>query len=523
MTLKELLKKLREQIKALAGKKDLSTDEAKELEALMSQVSTVKAQIKALAEVEEGETEAKTEAEANQQSEVDKAVETAKAEWNKKAAEGRRLPSDKGAPYVAKSPELWKYDNLSLEDQAVMVGILNANDGQVEGYKHNRASEAAVKALAVKLVGATKSTDDFERTAGIAGVSSMKALGIKADEIQQQDLTNYGDEWVAAAFSNVLWEKVRTGTQVVSKIPSIGIPEGHESINIPLESGDPTWFKVAEATDEGTSGWPDATITSSQMGTAEKTLTLVKMGCRTLFSGELNEDSIIPWVPQLRKQIVTSGAEQLEYAVIDGDITATASTNINDIAATGVQGGTELHLLFNGFRKSPLVTTTANSRDGGVLTEDDFLETLKLMGAAGVNSADVAKTSFLVDPNVYWKALALSVLKTKDVWTQATLENGTLTGIWGYELLRSFFMHFKSAARKANSAGKIDQDVTGNNTTGSILAVRWDQWMIGFRRLMTIETTRIARADTTEIVALSRLGMVQRDTEASAISYNLTV
>jgi hypothetical protein len=40
---------------------------------------------------------------------------------------------------------------------------------------------------------------------------------------------------------------------------------------------------------------------------------------------------------------------------------------------------------------------------------------------------------------------------------------------------------------------------------------------------MTIETTRVAAADATEIVALMRFGLTQRDTEASAISYNITV
>lgn len=487
----------------------------------------VQAGIKAFADAQAAEVEA----EAKRQAEIDEAVkaaEEAKDEefeaFKAEAAKGRRLPSGPGkAPYVAKSPELWKYDNLSLEDQAVMIGVLNANDGQIDGFKYSRATGAAVKALAVKLIEGSKSQDDFSRRIGIAGVSSMKSLGIKADEIQQQDLTNFGDEWVAAAYSNALWEKIRTGTAVVAKIPTIPIPPGHESVNIPLESGDPVWYKVAEATDEGTSGWPDATITSSQVGTAEKTLTLVKMGARLLWSGELNEDSIIPWVPQLRRQLVISGAEQLEHAVIDGDATTTATTNINDIAATGAQGGSELYLLFNGFRKSPLVTTAVNSRDGGVLTESDFLETVKLMGTAGQNSADVTKTSFILDPNVYWKALDMSILKTKDVWTRATLEGSALTGLWGYEVLRSYFMQFKSSVRKANSAGKVDQDTVGNNTKGAFLAVRWDQWMIGFRRQMTIETTRIARADTTEIVALARLGLVQRDTEASAITFNLTI
>jgi hypothetical protein len=40
---------------------------------------------------------------------------------------------------------------------------------------------------------------------------------------------------------------------------------------------------------------------------------------------------------------------------------------------------------------------------------------------------------------------------------------------------------------------------------------------------MTIESTRIPAADSTEIVALMRFGLINRDTEAAAISYNLTV
>ena len=46
---------------------------------------------------------------------------------------------------------------------------------------------------------------------------------------------------------------------------------------------------------------------------------------------------------------------------------------------------------------------------------------------------------------------------------------------------------------------------------------------MGFRRMMQFEATRIARADVTELVSLAEIGMCYRDTEASAISYNLTV
>jgi len=40
---------------------------------------------------------------------------------------------------------------------------------------------------------------------------------------------------------------------------------------------------------------------------------------------------------------------------------------------------------------------------------------------------------------------------------------------------------------------------------------------------MSFEIERFPRADATSIVVTMRVGMVNRDTDASAISYNLTV
>jgi hypothetical protein len=76
---------------------------------------------------------------------------------------------------------------------------------------------------------------------------------------------------------------------------------------------------------------------------------------------------------------------------------------------------------------------------------------------------------------------------------------------------------------KANSAGKIDQDTLTNNTTGAILAVRWDQWRMGYRRMLQFESTRIARADVTELVSLAEIAVIYRDIEAAAEVYNVTL
>jgi len=388
-----------------------------------------------------------------------------------------------------------------------MIGALKAHGRPV--------SELAYKSLALKCAEAKDHEPSVRATKAL-----HKAAGraLKDNEIMHSDLSNYGDEWVGVQYSNQLWEAVRAQSWVVDRLPKVEVPAGHESVVIPVASTDPTYYKVSEAEDEGTSGWPNDTITSSQAGTDNQTLSLAKMGARTLYSGEMEEDSLVPFVNELRLTLERSGAEQLEHVVIDGDVTTTTEENINDIA--GTPSGTESFLLVDGFRNLALVTNTANSRDAGTLTEDDYLETVKLLGGAGKNALAKDRVTLIPDLNTYWKSLTLAALKTEDVWRQATLRDGELARIWGFEVRPSAFMHYDPTGTitgayelKANSDGKLDLDTITNNTLGAILAVRWDQWRFGWRRRMTLETTRIARADTTEI----------RDDEASAISYNITL
>jgi len=108
------------------------------------------------------------------------------------------------------------------------------------------------------------------------------------------------------------------------------------------------------------------------------------------------------------------------------------------------------------------------------------------------------------------------------VFSQPTLEGGMLTGIFGYKVNVSNNMFYISTKRMANTSGKVHVTDT-NNTKGGMLAIRWDQWMLGWRRRMTIETTRYPRSDSSEIVMLMRLGLKQRDTEAAAFTYNISV
>lgn len=481
---------------------------------------------------EDDRRKAEADAAAARKQEVDAAVESALKQQAREFAKTRRLPTGDAnqpagssfpSPHVTAFADTRKYDGLDVADMAFLCGTLDA-------AKHaNRSQtgmpETAAKALAIKIAEDKSGFgEEARRDLKAAGIDPQDVTNAaKANELDYSTQAGFGDEWVGVEYSRRLWAAIRAESAIVAKLPTVEVPQGAESIVMPLEGADPTWYKVAQTTGtNATTLRPDATIPTSKLATGQKSLTVGKMGARVIWSEEMSEDSLIPWIAQLRQQMQTSGAENLEATVIDGDTDASATTNINDIG--GTPAATDLFLLFNGLRKSPLITTAANSRSaGGSLVDTDFLATIKLMGTSGLNALDKTKVGFIVDLNVGWKVLELASVKTKDVFTNATIENGVLSGIWGYPVYTSAFMHFQSAARKANTAGKVDRTTPSNNTTGSILAVRWDQWMLGYKRRMTMIVQGIPDSDASQIIAVARVGLAQRDTEASAITYNVGV
>ena len=446
------------------------------------------------------------------------AADTAKAE----AAEARRLPGG-GAPHVNKFDA--KYDDLSIEDMAFMAGVLDSAKGmRMNGREAGGPTENLRRAMAIRLLDSAEGKDEGYNAAKAVMPEAVKAM--KANELNYSTLSSYGDEWIGTTYSTQLWDKIRLQTQVVSRIPTVVVPQGSESIAIPVNTTSPTFYKVAQATAQSANpGRVNPTVTTSKMGTTNKTLTVSKLGAAVNYTRELEEDSLIPWVAELRRDLINEGAEVLEHVVIDGDTDTSALTNINCIG--GVPGGTEAYLLFDGFRKLALVTNTANSRSAGTLTIEDYLETIKLMGLGGKNAVEKGRVSYIIDIFTHWKSLELPELKTQDVYSMPTIEEGVLRRIYGYDVLVTNNMHRANQdatyGLKANTNGRVNLNTFSYNTTGSILAVRWDQWRLGYKRNWTFEVQRDAISDSTVIVGMMRVGLVYRDTEAASISYNVTL
>jgi len=485
------------------------------------QAMVAKAAAEAAAEALKADREAREEAQKladAKQAEIDAAVKAAMDARDAAEAVKGRLPQ---AINVNKIEDDARYSHLDAGDIALMASALKAHGKPV--------STDAYRNMAIKLTSEEEQRREPGREA-LKAIQRTVGPAIKTDEIENSTLASYGNEWAGVLYSGNLWNKIRQDSVVIAKLPSVEVPQGYESMSIPIEGTDPTFYHVAQAADLPTTeatGIPNATITTSQVETpTPRSLTVAKLGARVLWTGEMEEDSLVPWMPQLRAQLNAAAMEQLEHVIIDGDTATGGTTNINDIGGTPVTG--RAYLAIDGLRKLALVTNTANSVSVGTLTVEDFLTIIKLMGAAGKN-ANPQSVSFIVDPNTWYKIFELDEFKTRDVYSNPTLERGMIPSPWGYPIMRSFSMHwwsrgFAGYEYKAQAAdGKIDEDTQSDNAAGAILAVRWDQWLMGWKRRMTMETTRIARADVTEIVVMLRMGLTYRDTEASAIGYGVTL
>jgi hypothetical protein len=348
-----------------------------------------------------------------------------------------------------------------------------------------------------------------------ADLQVLKALSVKADELMGSDVSSAGDDWIPAFYSRELFRYVRNAAMVAPLFRQLEI-EG-ESYTFPVQSGGVTWYRTPQTDDAAEMVYSDAFITTrvSKVATGNITLTPKKVSAIVIWTGEMNEQSLVPMLPFLQQEFVESGAHTLDELLVSGD-ESTGATNISDYANAAISTYWRL-LTLDGLRHHALEDGSgANSRDGGGITAEDFIATKKLMGTNGKWGVDPSKVAWVMDLGSYFKALTLGEALTRDKHIPATFENGEITRIFGSPVVYSE----DYGATDAN--GDI-HNTTGDNTKGSFLCVRPEQGVVGFSRRMFMETGRIRRADAYELVAHMEVDFDLSSYDFVALSYNLTV
>lgn len=403
-----------------------------------------------------------------------------------------------------------KTGNLSASDMWFVQQALGANGKGV--------SEAFTRSMVAKSVDAfqpaAKAGDEFAQ-------SFVRSFGTKrADEIMATNIAGQGTEWVGVAYATDLWEKIRVAP-IFDAFRSLGMMEmelgqGQNSIYVPTEGADPTWYSAPEANDTS-SGRIEVTSNPQFVGTGRALVTPGTLKATVAWSEELDEDSLIPMASWLNTQMARSAAEVAEYVLINGDTTITLNNNLNLYDGTpGTGASRPAYLATNGILKLPIITTTSLSYDANnTHTEDTYLSVLKKL-PDNVNG-DVNNVVFIIGVQEHFAAINIPAFKTRDVNSQATVENGVLTRVYGRKVLMSGQMGL------AYSTGKISA-TAGNNTYGRIIAAVPRYWAVVNKRDVRFKLSEDPYNDAQLLRVSFRMGATYRSaTSAAAAAFEVAV
>lgn len=408
-----------------------------------------------------------------------------------------------------------KYAHLTFEEMALGLQMIRSEYPAGQRLKAaDIVSDGYLRSLAARAikVGEEKRKDPKDEV-------YIRAQ-LRANEIDAPSNTGFGLEWVGEVWSTKLWEKARNEALFYSTMQAKGmweqeVPQGAATVQIQTEGSDPTVYSFPGTTDVDATGRPTVSVKTSPFGTGTVEAGPGRLGVASAFDVVLEEDSVIPILPQINKQLQAKMVETIDQAMINGDEATGANTNINLIDGTPGTGLSRPYYLNNGgVLYYPLVTNTALKRDAsGQFSLDDFRLTLKLL--ANQFREKRGNLLYLMDSDAHLTALAFPELATSDVRpTKATIESGMIRDIYGIDVLVSGFMAL------ANSAGKIP---AAGGTLGRLALVYAPYWAFAWKRQIKIEQDYDALAQTKVVVATMRFDFVVRGADASAVTYDIGI
>jgi HK97 family phage major capsid protein len=405
-----------------------------------------------------------------------------------------------------------KYHDLSAEDMAYL-----AEWNRLKSFREGRMFQPEAAFMREMMDKAQKSYSSggmkgFNHEAGV------RLMAIRSNELDNTAAAGAALEWVPTLWSADFWRRVRVDNNVASAFRSIEMPSN--VFELPIESTDPTVYKVPETTGETQLALDNSNnpIPDSLVSSGKKTLTAAKLGLRVGFSTEMEEDSIIPFIAETREQGVRAMENAIDSVLLNGDTDATINTNINDI--DGTPAATAKYLVFNGLRKLGLVTNTAVSLNAqGAAPTLQLIRSLrfKLQSALNVYALYPDNLVMFCDPYTYGRILNIDEV---NVWInngrEATVNTGQVKQLDGVPIFPS------AELALANTAGKISETAS-NNTTGTIVIAARSGWTIGYRRQITTSVDFLPYYDSYQFTATLRLAFINKDTVAAATMYNVAI
>ncbi len=333
--------------------------------------------------------------------------------------------------------------------------------------------------------------------------------------------SGFGQQLIGAQYVGELWDAARRESRIYGLIESFEMTD--PTAYLPVEVDIPEMLFVSESTANNSSNYATVKTGSQRVQVDAKKFIIHQM-----WSGEMEEDSIIPFVPFLRRQAAASIAHYSDSLVLNGDNTNAATGNINLDDADPAD--TKHYLAFDGIRHASLVDNTGNANDagGGVslsalhMLRGDMIDTARLVDWG--HPADSNDLVYVSDPETADRIALLDEVLTVDKYgPQATVLTGEVLKIARHPHIVSMAMSKTEADGKVSTTG-------ANNVKGQVVAFNRRGFKTGWRRRVQVETERLPATDQTRLVYSLRLGFgrftptgAASGIEATASLYNITV
>jgi hypothetical protein len=240
--------------------------------------------------------------------------------------------------------------------------------------------------------------------------------------------------------------------------------------------------------------------------TADSTLATTKLIAEVNWNYEMDEDSVIAMMPELRRNLSRTGSEYMDRFVLNADATSAATGNINSDDAAPDADSYYLRDASgqDGIRHQYLVDDTDQSTDiGATLTDALMRAGISRMGKYGVTPSE---NILITDAKTY----LLSILSLDDVSTldkfgpSASVLTGQIGAYAGIPILVS------EAMLLAEDDGKVSA-TAANNDEGQIAFTNVNHWRVGFKRQLMLEVAKDIQRQIWIIVASFRIAVAARD------------
>ena len=338
---------------------------------------------------------------------------------------------------------------------------------------------------------------------------------------QNEGASGYGQQLIGVQYVGELWDAARQQSKVFGLIDTFQMLA--PSAYLPVVADLPEPVLSSENTTENTflSG-------TGRVGSNRVSVTAQKMLINQIWTYEMEEDAIIPFLPFIRQQVAASLAFYSDSVILNGDTTNAATGNINLVDADPAD--TKFYLAFDGIRKVGLVDNTGNSLSAAGAPALSQLAALKGLMVDRTYQIDWGHPTsnddliFVADPQTCDLISQFDQTVTLDKFGPgAGVLNGQVGRVLGSPLISTL------AIGLTNTAGKIS-NTGANNTKGQLVAFNRNAFKVGIRKDITLELERMPGMQQSRLVASFRLGFGRyapsgsvSSIEGAAVLYNITV